>query len=143
MTAPETSPPDFHLRIFEGFCNSSWCCWCVKRVAFTSYDDGLLLRIDPALTGGECGSYGFNTPYLLISPHFQGDILFPLPDLPLHVYVFAISIENPQEREYLAGAEIKKIGFGVIFRSGQENKSPSISAGYSRPDALRSPAREQ
>ncbi len=108
--------PEFCLKFIEGFHEEEpRRCWRVKRLSIGVPADGLLVRVEPPCSGRNYGLGDSDIHFLLLSPKYQGDSLFPISEWPLDVYVFLPAITEPQTHEVLALTDVKKIAFGEIY----------------------------
>jgi hypothetical protein len=128
------SDPDFNLRFVEGLREEEpRRCRRVKRMTFGSHDDGLLVRVDPSYSGRYYGLSQVNIHFLLLSPKYQGDSLFPVSEWPEHVSVFLPLIDAPDLQDSLALNEVRKIAFGTIDLDGGD-AWPAKDVRLTRPD---------
>jgi hypothetical protein len=128
------SDPDFNLLFVEGFCEEEpRRCWRTKRMAFGTFQDGLLVKVDPPCSGGDYGLSQVHMPFLLLSPKYQGDSLFPVSKWPEHVYILLPVIDGVEIRDCLALNEVRKIAFGTIYLDNV-NARPPMHARYTQPD---------
>jgi hypothetical protein len=96
---------------------------------FGTFEDGLLVKVDPPFSGGDYGLSQAHIPFLLLSPKYQGDSLFPVSNWPEHVYIFLPLIDGAEIRDRLALNEVRKIAFGIIYLDNV-NAHPPTHAGY-------------
>jgi hypothetical protein len=128
------SDPDFNLRFVEGFHEEEpRRCWRVKRMPIGAHNDGLLVSVQPSFSGRLYGLSHVDIPFLLVSPKYQEDSLFPVSQWPEHVYVFLPLIDAPDAQDSLAANEVRKIAFGIIDLD-HGNALPAKNVGYTRPD---------
>ena len=119
--------PEFCLRFIEGFYEEEpRRCWRVKRLSIGVPADGLLVRVEPPCSGRNYGLDNSGIHFLLVSPKYQGDSLFPINEWPLVVYVFLPVVSEPETREVFSLTEVKKIAFGEIYLDG--NTRSKLSA---------------
>jgi hypothetical protein len=110
-----TSQPDFCLHFVEGFFDEKpRRCWRTKKIAFGVQAGGLVVRIDPPCSGSNYGLVDRDISFLLLSPKYQENSLFPVNEWPQDVYIFLPLIDGPELRDSLAQHEVRKIAFGEI-----------------------------
>ena len=120
------SEPEFYLKFTEGLHDEGpRHCWRIKELPFGVPANGLLVKVEPPCSGRNYGLSDSDIHFLLVSPKYQGDSLFPISEWPLDVYVFLPMISDPDIREVLSLHEVKKIAFGEIYLDGNLRTKPS------------------
>lgn len=98
--------PDFYMSSTDltGEWARTRACWLEKRMRGPHHEQYALLRIDPP---GR--PKGRSTPVdtVLVSPHHEGETLFPLSADPLAVYVYTAIREDSFAREEITGDEVR------------------------------------
>ena len=101
-----SSRPDFSMSSTE--LTGDWSrvrgCWIQRRVRGPYHDQYALLRIDPpALPKDHLTSVS----RVLVSPHREGDTLFPINADPLPVYVYTSVREDAFSREAITADDVR------------------------------------
>ena len=110
---------EFYLKFTEGFHDEEpRHCWRIKELGFGVPADGLLVKVEPPCSGRRYGLSDSDIHFLLVSPKYQGDSLFPVSEWPLDVCVFLPMVTDSDTREVLSLHEVKKIALGEIYRDG-------------------------
>jgi hypothetical protein len=120
------STPEFYLRFIEGFHDEEpRSCWRVRQIGIGVPTDSLLVRVDPMCSGRNYGLDTAEIPLLILSPKYQGGLLFPINEWPLDVYIYLPMVASPELRVVLEQSEFKKIAFGEIYLKDKHRTQPS------------------
>lgn len=106
----------FYLKFVEGLAREEpRFCMPIRRLTLNGYGNvALVVKVTPPCSGRRYGPTDADVNYLVLSPMFSHQSLFPVSKWPEDVYVFAPHVENPELRDSLALEEVKKIAFGEI-----------------------------
>lgn len=89
-------------------------CFALRRIAYGSRDDYLVVKIDPPLIGQEYGLGGKDIDVLVVAAKHQGVTLFPIKEWPVYVYVFRPLIDPSLLRGHIPPKSLQMISWSEL-----------------------------
>jgi hypothetical protein len=116
-----TSKPDFYLTSseHEGDLRRVRRCWSLRRVNGPLHQQYLWIRVDPPIIGHVVG-HASDVTEVLLSPHYEGDHLFPPSDFPIRVYIYVPHHEDVVRSERVESKDVDLAAWGEVYRSEAE-----------------------
>ena len=108
--------PDFYLSSTEGYgLETPRACFRIKRLKGRSYDDYLLVKIDPPIFGQAYGLGAEDIDYVVLAVRYVKTSLFPISEWPLYVHVARLLCDTDiADKTSLEEKDIELIGWGEI-----------------------------
>jgi hypothetical protein len=116
----------FNLSFEEGyFSEEPRRCKFERKLILVEHSlAGLLARVDTPFDGVKYGIAIPHMSFVLVTPKFATDILFPIKRWPVHVNIYLPLIEYPEASDALSLAEIKPVGFGDLYLDSRDLSRP-------------------
>jgi hypothetical protein len=75
----------------------------------------LLASVEPPIIGQQFGLGGKDIDLVVLSPHYEGDSLFPVRRYPLHVYIYRMQNADAAKKERLDAKDVELIAWGEVY----------------------------
>ncbi len=112
--------PDFYMGSMEhtGDLGRPRACRSLGRVVGRTGADFLRIEVDPPFEGSSINREG-RLSEVVVSPHFEGDTLFPIRAYPVSVYVYAARRAGALTREPIEADDVEVIAWAELYDTAE------------------------
>lgn len=122
--------PDFFLGSTEvdGDLARVRSCWRKGRLECPHGAGCLAVTADPPIIGQPFGLGGSDITDIIVSPHYEGDSLFPITQYPVHVYIYRALRPEVFEGKPWSEDDIEMIAWGELYADAESARRASRHA---------------
>ena len=95
-------------------------CWLIKHVKTRYQNEGMLITVNPPITGEPYGLGSQLIDTVMIAPRHQGRTLFPVSQWPLAVYVVRLLVDPLTIEDMVHEGEYELIDWAELYKTREE-----------------------